>query len=305
MTQFFCVVRSAYVRPLIAAAAILGYAPSASGQAWVPPRGVGTVNVTFQTIANTGHRDHEGNMIRGFDSASRTMVVDLDYAFTDRLSVAFGVPWVAAKYTGPNPSFFALPVDDCLCWNTGWQDFSLTARYNLLNGVTAVTPSVTFGSPTHSYDDIGEAVLGRNLTEMRIGVDAGQRLDKISPRLTLSGRYSYAIVEKVPDSAGTEVSNNRSNGAIEVGFAFSRKLSVRGAFAWQVTHGGLRSTEFNEDNFLLFDRVLRDNYRHLGAGVSYSFPRIDLFFSSVGYIAGTDTHAGRAFTFGVSLPFER
>jgi hypothetical protein len=109
----------------------------------------------------------------------------------------------------------------------------------------------------------------------------------------------------VPDSVGTEVSNNRSNGAVEGGFMFSRRLSVRGAFVWQITHGGLRSTEFTEDNFLLFDRVLRDNYKHLGAGVSYSFPRVDVFFSYVAYVGGTDTHAGRAFTFGMSLPFER
>jgi hypothetical protein len=121
----------------------------------------------------------------------------------------------------------------------------------------------------------------------------------------VSGRYSYTLVEKATDSTGTEVGNNRSNASVEAGFMFSRRLAVRGAVAWQVTHGGLRSTEFNEDNFLLFDKVLRDNYRHLGAGISYSFPRADVYFSYLAYVAGTDTHAGRAFTIGMSLPFER
>jgi hypothetical protein len=291
--------------PLALAVVLSGAATSASGQAWVPPGGVGSINVTFQTIANTGHRDHSGEMIRGFDSASRTVVVDFDYAFTDRFSLAVGVPWVAAKYTGPNPSFFGLPIDDCLCWNTDWQDFGVTARYNVVNGIFALTPSVTFGTPTHSYDDIGEAAVGRNLTEMRVGVDAGRRLDELTPRLMVSARYSYAIVEKVQDSVGTEIANNRSNGAVEAAFMFSRRLAVRGAFAWQITHGGLASTEFNDDNFYLFDRVLRDNYRHVGAGLSYSFPRADVFFGGVFYVAGTDTHAGRAWTIGVSLPFER
>jgi hypothetical protein len=283
----------------------LGVAPAAFAQAWVAPGGVGSINVTFQAIANTGHRDYAGTMIRGYDSASQTLAIDFDYAFTDRFSLAVGIPWVAAKYTGPEPSFFALPIDDCLCWNSSWQDIGVTARYNLVNGIFALTPSVTFGTPTHAYADIGEAAVGRNLNEMRIAIDAGRRLDAISPRLMVSGRYSYALVETVRDNTGTEVPNNRSNGSVEAGFMFSRRLAVRGAFAWQVTHGGIRSNEFSDDNFLLYDRVVRDNYRHLGAGVSYSLPRADVYFSYVAYVAGTDTHAGRAFTIGMSLPFER
>jgi hypothetical protein len=283
----------------------LAAASPAFAQAWVPPGGVGAVTVSVQTIDNTGHRAADGTMVRGYDSASRTAAVDLDYAFTDRISIGVGIPYVAAKYSGPEPSFFGLPIDDCLCWNTGWQDFNLTARYNLVNGVFALTPSVSFGTPTHSYDDIGEAVLGRNLTELRFVIDAARRLDEISSRLAISARYAYAVVEKVPDSAGSEVSNNRSNGSIEGSVMLTRRLSARGAFAWQITHGGLRSTEFNEDNFLLFDRVLRDNYHHVGGGASYSFPRVDVFFAYIAYVGGTDTHAGRALTIGMSLPFER
>ena len=59
-------------------------------------------------------------------------------------------------------------------------------RYNLANGAFALTPSVSFGIPTHNYDYFGEAVVGRNLNELRIGVDAGQRLDAISGRLSIS-----------------------------------------------------------------------------------------------------------------------
>ena len=293
------------VLSLLALVVCSGAVPRAFAQAWVPPGGVGTVTVTFQSIANTGHRAADGTMIRGFDSSSRTLAFDVDYAFTDRLSVAFGVPLVAAKYTGPEPSFFALPIDDCLCWNTDWQDFGLLVRYNLVNGILAVTPSVSFGTPTHSYDDIGEAAVGRNLTETRFGIDAGRRLDEISSRLMVSARYAYSVVEKVTDDVGRKVGNNRSNGSIEGGFMVTRRLSARGAFAWQVTHDGLRSTEFDPNNFLLFDRVLRDNYQHVAGGVAYAFPRVDVFVGYIAYVGGTDTHAGRAFTMGVSLPFER
>ena len=91
--------------------------------------------------------------------------------------------------------------------------------------------------PTHNYDYFGEAVLGRNLNEVRLGVDVGQRLDRISDRLSVSARYSYAFVEKVLD-----LPNNRSNIAIE---AVPRDAEAGDSlvFSWQRSHGGLRSND--------------------------------------------------------------
>ena len=292
--------RRVCVRVLVVIASLCSATPAAFAQAWVPPGGIGAVSISFQTINNTGHRMADGTMLRGFDSASRGFFVDFDYAFTDRLSISVGIPYIASKYLGPQPSLFLLPIDECLCWNTGWQDLNATARFNLVTGTFAVTPSVSFGTPSHNYDTMGEAVLGRNLNELRLTVDAGARLDAITPRLSVSGRYSYAFVQKVLD-----LPNNRSNMGIESGFAINRQLSVRGALSWQRSHGGLRSTEFvTEEQGVEFDRLLRDNFFHAGVGVSYSLPRVDVYLAYLKYVNGTDTHDGRAITFGLSWPFQ-
>jgi hypothetical protein len=50
--------------------------------------------------------------------------------------------------------------------------------------------------------------------------------------------------------------------------------------------------------------MMRDNYWHVGGGASYGFRHFDVFGSYTAYVAGTDTHAGRAFTAGISFPFE-
>lgn len=196
-------------------------AADAAAQAWVPPAGVGTVGISFQDIDNTGHRLDDGSFLPGFESISRSLLLDVDYAFTDRLSISAGLPFVASRYTGAEPSFSDLPIDECRCWNQGWQDFTVTARYNLWNAAFALTPSVSFGLPSHDYDYFGEAVLGRNLREVRLAIDAGHRLDVISPRLSIAGRYSYAIVEKVLD-----ISNNRSNASFEVGVLATRRRAA-------------------------------------------------------------------------------
>src|SRR5688572_8218407 len=171
---------AALVRALLALAALtIGHA-AAHAQAWVPPARIGVVSVVYQAINNTNHRLTDGSLFDGYDSLSRGVLFNLDYAFTDRFSISVGAPYLGSKYTGPEPSLFGLVVDDCICWNHGWQDFGFTARYNLRNDAFALTPSVSLGVPTHNYDYFGEAVLGRNLNEIRLQVDVGQRLDAIS-----------------------------------------------------------------------------------------------------------------------------
>ena len=292
---------AALVRALLALGALtLGHAP-AHAQAWVPPARIGVVSVVYQAINNTNHRLTDGSLFDGYDSLSRGVLFNVDYAFTDRFSISVGVPYLGSKYTGPEPSLFGLAIDDCICWNHGWQDFGFTARYNLRNDAFALTPSVSMGVPTHNYDYFGEAVLGRNLNEIRLQVDVGQRLDAISDRLSVSGRYSYAIVEEVLD-----LPNNRSNMAVEADIMATRKLATRVGLSWQRSHGGLRSTEvITEEQYAQYDRLIKDNNFHITGGLSYSLPKVDVFASYVHYAAGTDTHVGHAITAGLSFPFER
>ena len=282
----------------------LGVATSARAQAWVPPEGVGSVDVIYQVIDNTGHTLNDGSLVPDGKSITEGVYVEATYAITDRLSVSGGLPYIFARYRGPGPALAALPVDNCKCWHSGFQDFSATARYALFNGVFALTPSLSVGVPSHSYVYKGEAVVGRDLNELRLAVDAGVRLDPISSRLTISGSYSYAIVERV-----VSIPNNRSNTSLDAAFQLTRTLSARGMVLWQHTHGGLRvpddvlPPQAHPDTFDQHDRLLRDNHRRFGASLTYSLPGVDLFASYIVYGKGINSHKGRAFTAGVSWPF--
>jgi len=164
------------------------------------------------------------------------------------------------------------PSDLCYCWQQGWADFAFTARYNLFNGPVALTTSISYGLPSHDYAYVGEAVVGRNLRELRAAVDAGLRLDAISPRLAVQGRYSYAWVQQVLD-----VPNDRSNITAEALYGLTGKLQIRGGVSRQITHGGLRlgtqgptlpsgypwGEATTPELFAEHDRLLRDNYWHL------------------------------------------
>jgi len=271
-----------------------------SAQAWVPPAKVGAVNLIFQHTDHTSHLLDDGSRLDGYNSESRGVLLELDYAFTDRFSFTVGLPYIGARYTGPEPSFFGLEIDDCMCWNNGFQDLSLTARYNIFNDRFALTPSISYGTPASTYPYFGEAVIGRYLDELRLAVDAGVRVDALSPRFSISGRYSYAFVEEVLD-----LNLDRSNAYLSFNYLFTPKLFAGLSFYWQYTHGGLRSSEFETDEqWMEFDRIIKDNSFHIGGMVSYSFSRLDVFFSYVEFVDGEDTHLGRSFTIGFSAPFE-
>ena len=153
------------------------------------------------------------------------------------LSLAAGLPYVFAKYTAPRPPPPPIPIlpwDQCHCWQSGWQDWGFTARYNVVtadHGAFVLTPSVSVGLPSHAYEFRGEAVLGRHLKEVRIAMDAGLRLDRISRNLSVQGRYSYAFVERV-----IGIPNNRSNANVEGAYLLLKgKLAARGFALWQRT----------------------------------------------------------------------
>jgi hypothetical protein len=291
-------------------------ATSTFAQEWVPPAGVGSVTVSFQNLDYSGHFATDGEFFEDVGNSVHNRVdLEADFAITDRLSITVGIPFVFTRYTDPDPlpPFVPfLPVDDCRCWHSGWQDFGFTARYNLVNGAFGLTPSVSVGVPSHGYDFQGEAVLGERLKELRIAVDAGHRLDFITPRLSVQGRYSYAFVEQVLD----DVPVDRSNAALEGEFLITRRLAARGVLMWQRVHRGLRLGSASEDPFAFpgevntpermfeHDRLLRDNNFRVGGSVGYSLEKMDVFFSYFQLLQGNDSHGGRAITVGVSWPFE-
>ena len=242
-----------------------------------------------------------------------SLYFEAEYAFTNRISLIAGLPYVFAKYTDSNPPpspIPYLPVDQCHCWQSGWQDFGVTARYNVANGAFGMTPFVSLGVPSQNYNFRGESALGDHLREVRIGVDAGRKMRAMSRALAVQGSYSYAFVEKV-----LGISMNRSNARGQVSYRVKRGLSVLGQFYWQRTHGGLRlgspppadlvfpGEVTTPDLFYQHDRLLRDNYWRAGGGLNYSLRQVDLFAAYNAFVVGTDTHAGRAVTIGFSMPF--
>lgn len=304
--------RTAVIAASVASLVFALSTTQAHAQAFTAPEGVGSVTIGWQYVDNTGHRGTDGFFVARGQSATMSVLAEVDYSITDRLAVTAGIPYVFAKYTGAMPPFSRLTVDACGCWHSGFQDFSVSARYRLGTDAWAVTPLVAYGHPSHDYPFQGEAVVGRNLRELRVGVSAGLKLVNLLPKASVQGSYSYAFVEKALD----EISIDRSNLSIDFGYALTSRLYLRGSAIAQRTHGGLRAGSVSGQPFPLpgelntpervaqRDRLIRTHYWHLAAGASFSAGPADLFAGYTKYVWGRDAHNGHAFTFGTTWYFE-
>jgi hypothetical protein len=305
---------------LALAAAIFGSDRPAAAQAWVLPARTGAVTFVVQEIDHVGRMRNDGSRAAVGKAVNFAFDLELDYAFTDRFSLSTTLPYILSRFTDqPEPApcnmigteRICIPVaevDACRCWQSSFADVGLTARYNLINHnqMFMLTPSVSIGVPSHNYEYVGEAVVGRQLNEIRVAVDAGQRLDRLLRGLSVQAGYRYSIVEQSLD-----IPNNRSNGLAQAAYAFTNGLSARGVFSWQRTHGGLRVPEFINPSDPLYPqlqteyhRLLRDNYLHTGFGLTYSRGAWDVSGSYLVTARGSNSHDIHVLSFTVGRLFE-
>jgi hypothetical protein len=291
-------------------AAILLLPATCGAQAFTAPKGVGQVTLGWQWIQNTGHFQTDGADSGLADSATTSVFLETDYGVTDRFSALIALPYTFAKYQGPpNPLPSGQPHDLCNCWNSTFGDLALGVRYRFGGETWAVTPVVRIGQPSHAYPYRGEAVVGKQLSEARVGVSTGLRLVELLPSATIQAGYTYAFVEKAID----DISVNRSDVFVGLGYAASRRLYVHAAWLWQHTHGGKRRGSTSGDPFfppgetddgpgwaLEADRIRKVKYMQLTGGLSWSAGPVDLFGTFTKYVWGRDAHNGWALGSGVT-----
>jgi hypothetical protein len=274
----------------------------ASAQAWLPAQGDGAVSIVYQDLFDKYHHTPGVGKVDNGPTTSRSMLIDVTYGVTDKLAVSFGIPWVAAKYVGPAPHplvdlsgpvpvFFGKTALDNGAYHGTWQDVRFDVRYNVTRRGMVLTPFIGTSAPTHAYTTLAHAAPGTRLKQMQVGVAGAKMLEAGLPGLFIQGRYAYGITEKVLD-----ISHNRSNVDLEVGYFLTPKLRFMALGAGQLSHGGIDMVNNPRANlpplhFLHHDQITRINYLNLGGGAAYSISeRIDVFGSLIRTVAARNGH---------------
>jgi len=283
------------------AVAILLVPVSAGAQAFTPPPRVGGITLAWQRVDNTGHLLTDGTFLPQGTSVTSSLLAEVDYGVTERFATTASVPFVFAKYTGQLPPFSGLELDSCRCWHESFQDFSISGRYRFGDEFWTLTPQVRYVVPTHDYPYHGEAVVGQNLQQLILGINAAWRTAAL-PKASIQGGYTYTVSEQAVEG----MRPNRSNVSMSLGYALTRSLYVHGGALAQKNHSGLTAFAIAgapPTQAAQADRLLKMRYWHAIGGVSYSTPFADIFFSVEPYVWGRDTHDGISYNVGSTFYF--
>src|SRR5215813_3736646 len=115
-------------------------------QAWLSPKGEGTVSILYQYGFDRYHTFSNGEMADRGHVFLQALMMDVDYSVTQRLAVRVAVPYIQGKYKGANPHLLirdrldtAVELDNGT-YHGGVQDLRFDVRYNLSQRGLMLTP---------------------------------------------------------------------------------------------------------------------------------------------------------------------
>jgi hypothetical protein len=213
---------------------------------------------------------------------------------------------VYARYAGSTPHNGKV---DNGSYHGTFTDLRVDLRYNLLKEPAVVTPFVAAVFPVTDYPTFAHAAPGVGLEQYLVGVTLGRRLDPILDAGFAQLRYSYAFAEEVLD-----VSHDRSNVDLEIGYFLTPTLGVSAIGSYQRTHGGIEQPYPGTSEsrafvltpyFLHHDQISKTNFLNVGGMVSYALTgSVDVFASYQATAWGQNMHPVQpGLVFGFSWGF--
>jgi hypothetical protein len=272
---------------------------SSLAQAWLSPKGDGTVSLLYQNDIDRLHTFSDSRTKdRGhvyFDAA----IVNTDFSLTDRLAITVSLPFIAGKYVGPFPHLLvrgqadtAIAVDNGH-FHSGFQDFRINVRYALTQGPLKITPLFQAVQPSNNYASFGHAAIGFNEREYRVGVNIGRRLDPILRKAFVQGQYAFGFSPVI----AANIAPKRSYGELQLGYLVNRRISIQSSGVLTWSHNGLEDdynlfpNNLTDEQYLNHDRLNRGKLLDVSGSIAYQVNRSTNLFLSAGHsVYGRNGH---------------
>jgi hypothetical protein len=307
-------------RILVFIALQVGLASQASAQAFIPAAGEGTISASYENVVTRGQH---GVNVTANASASDFGVTDthaviwyVEYGLSDRIAVHSSLPYMQVRYNGPvrhTIGFNLQPsnVDDGT-YHGSFQDFYVGTRFKLVQSSRfALTPFAEVILPSHRYEVLAQAALGRDLRAFVGGAAIGGFADDVLPGLHFQTRVSFALVEKAVD-----IRPNRTAIDSAVGYFVTPRVALQFIETFQLTHDGIdwvgppailavhHGAAFNNSYALNHDRLARANYLSFGAGVAFDVTeKIGVFATFTKMAWGENLPPPRSLIVGMNWAF--
>jgi hypothetical protein len=269
------------------------------GQAWLSPKGEGTVSVLYQYDIERLHTFSDGRTRDKGHTYFDALIVNSDFSFTDKLAVSVSLPYIAGQYIGAFPHLLvrgqpntAVAVDNG-DFHSGFQDLRLNVRYALRQKSLKIVPFFQETLPSNNYPSFGHAAIGFNEIESRVGVNIGRRLDPILPKVFVQAQYAFGFSPVV----AANIAPKRSYGELQLGYLLTRHISIQGSAIETYSHNGLEFDynlfpgNLTVEQYLNHDRIARGSLLDASGSIAYQANKSTNFFLSLGHsFYGTNGH---------------
>lgn len=292
--------------------AMLAVAPAALAQERIADFD-NSVRVEYQFI-HTGDIDSSLGL---FDGATDAHIVLLSgvYSLSPRLKIFGSIPYVQKRYRGasevvhdPNVDFVAYSPPDLTMvddgdYHGGFQDASIGMQYLAIDGPFSVSPYISFGAPLRDYPIYGNAIIGKQLWELPIGVSL-----EFTPYFSdwsFHADIAYVISEK---AVGVDL--NYWYWHASASYFVTRRFAPRVFLTQRKAPNALLwpedfSDDLDNEFWFHHDRTLKHAY--LNGGIGFDYIVSDRYSISATYFETLDpdhvSEVDYALTFAVSRRF--
>jgi hypothetical protein len=305
---------------VVCGALLWGFASSASAQAFIPSPGEGTVSLSYQSVVTDGQHGVSGKQLGQLAldvTNTHALLWYVEYGLTNRIAVHASLPYMQIRYRGGFPHEIGIKgqpsnLDDGT-YHGSVQDFYIGTRFKLLESSRfALTPFVEVIIPSHHYESLGQAAVGRDLRALVVGAAVGGFADDLLPGLHFQTRVSYAYLQQAVD-----IRPNRTAIDSAVGYFVTPRFAIQFIETFQLTHDGIDWVPPPEflavhdgrpmtlEYFLNHDRLVRANALNFGAGISFNFTdRVGVFGTFTKLAWGENLPPPRSITVGMNWSFQ-
>lgn len=245
----------------------------AHAAAGTPEAGGGWVALTYDYTHMQFHLDPNGDKLDLGSMDINAVTTEMEYGVTDRLAVFGSLPYIQRKYTGsyphtvtkPDGTVVVSPIDDG-SYHGSFQDLLVGTKYQTGIGQWMITPTITYGHPTHDYYIFSHAAIGTKQKSTTVGLQTGRSLPEPFDRFYVELDYAYSFMEKFQGTTA-----NHSTGFIEVDYFATERLMLRTFAVGQKTYDGIEPADWAKDPklYLHHEQIMRTDYIDAAIGALY------------------------------------
>ena len=291
----------------------------AEAQPYTPAAGEGAVSGSYQFISSSGQRGIDFSPEPPLDTTqTHAFIWYVEYGLTNRIAVHASLPAMMVRYEGPTPHDVGLhgqpnDIDDGT-YHGGFQDFYFGTRFKLLQSPRfALTPFVEAIIPSHHYESLGHAAVGRDLRALVVGAAVGGFAEGLLPGLYFQTRVSQAFLQQAAD-----IRPNRTGIDSAVGYFVTPRLALQFVQTFQYVYDGIDwsinnpytigphdGSDLTEAQAYNHDRLARSNFLNFGGGVTFALTEKVGVFATTGSMAwGQNLIRPTSLTIGATWGFQ-